>query len=306
MACYHPRRVFFPPDGGRPHFRDDMTGAPDQELWTVGYVPCRRCIGCRGGRSREWSIRLTHEAQLHRQKCFVTLTYDRDHVPRDGSVSKRDLQLFMKRVRKELGDGIRFFGVGEYGGTTMRPHYHVCLYGTAFLGDRTDAGKSHTGHRMYASRQLEDLWGMGLCTVQDLTVETASYCAQYSMKKIGARAQLLVTKADGTQVTVRLKPEFLLMSRNPGIGRGWFERFSGDVYSNLDDSKVVLPGGQVVAPPSFYDRMLRDRSQADYDRVKAARRAKALRDPWETVVPRIGVREEVERAKVGQKERSGV
>ena len=89
-------------------------------------VPCGQCIGCRLKRSRDWAIRCVHEASLYKHNCFITLTFDDLHLPANRSISKRDLQLFMKRLRKRfkgfesvMDDNgniyypIRFFGCGE-------------------------------------------------------------------------------------------------------------------------------------------------------------------------------------------------
>ena len=65
------------------------------------YAPCGQCIACRLNYGKLWSIRMMEELKKHDKACFATLTYDEEHVPEDGQLSKRELQLFWKRLRKE-------------------------------------------------------------------------------------------------------------------------------------------------------------------------------------------------------------
>jgi hypothetical protein len=100
------------------------------------YVPCGKCIACRIARTREWTVRIMHEMSCHDNAVFATLTYDDDHLPPDRSISKDELQRFIKRLRKELGDRkIRYFACGEYGETTNRPHYHAIIFGLGLTED---------------------------------------------------------------------------------------------------------------------------------------------------------------------------
>ncbi len=90
---------------------------------------CGQCMPCRMNRRRLWTGRLLLEASAHERSVWVTLTYR--EAPECG-VSPREFQLFMKRLRKEVApEKVRFFAVGEYGGRTLRPHYHAALFGTA-------------------------------------------------------------------------------------------------------------------------------------------------------------------------------
>lgn len=89
-------------------------------------VPCGKCLLCRNHRSMEWQCRALVETSTSTNiPLFVTLTYAEEPV--DG-VNKRDLQLFMKRLRKNLSEreqnlNLRYFAVAEYGSHTHRPHY---------------------------------------------------------------------------------------------------------------------------------------------------------------------------------------
>ena len=84
-------------------------------------VPCGKCAECLLERARDWSIRCLHEAKMHEHSAFVTLTYADENLPADRKLNHFDFQLFMKRLRKEYGEGIGFFMCGEYGEQTQRP-----------------------------------------------------------------------------------------------------------------------------------------------------------------------------------------
>ena len=90
-------------------------------------LPCGQCIGCRLERSRQWAMRCLHEASLHENNAFITLTYDDSNLPRGGSLDYSDFQKFMKRLRKRIGRKVSFYCGGEYGDThsisvdTFRP-----------------------------------------------------------------------------------------------------------------------------------------------------------------------------------------
>lgn len=95
-------------------------------------VPCGKCPNCVKRRVSQWSFRLMQEEKVSSSAYFLTLTYDTSRVPltKNGfmSLDKRDVQLFFKRLRKVNIEKLRYYLVGEYGGRTMRPHYHVILF----------------------------------------------------------------------------------------------------------------------------------------------------------------------------------
>ena len=96
-------------------------------------LPCGQCIGCRLERSRQWAVRCMHEASLHDENSFLTLTYSDENLPPGGSLHLPDFQNFMKRLRKSIAPKrVRFYHCGEYGDILSRPHYHALLFGYDF------------------------------------------------------------------------------------------------------------------------------------------------------------------------------
>lgn len=222
-------------------------------------LPCGQCIGCLLHRSKQWAIRCVHEAQLHDENCFLTLTYDDLNLPSDGSLHKEHFQKFMKRLRKALFPRkIRFFACGEYGSQLNRPHYHAIIFG--WYPEDKKLFSINRGSMIHVSPMLAKLWPFGFHTVGAVTFESAAYVARYVLKKhTGRDAQM---HYDG------LEPEFVLMSRKPGIARDWIEKFSGDVYPH---DYVVIRDNIKCRPPRYYDQIYDDVLLGDMDYIRNKR-----------------------------------
>lgn len=167
---------------------------------------CGQCLPCRINRRRTWTSRLLLEAQQHPFNVFLTLTYSDENFPHGGSVVPRDLQLFLKRLRRRIAPSkVRFFGVGEYGGTTFRPHYHVLLFGVACPhGVDID-------HRCQCDFAKD--WAKGHVQGGGVTKDSASYVVEYTCK--------LMSKEEREEYRLSGRhPEFARMSLRPGIGAG--------------------------------------------------------------------------------------
>lgn len=253
MACLRPLSAWRVPKGDG--YEISFTTGPAGSAITL---PCGQCIGCLLNRARQWSVRCVHEASMHRYNCFLTLTYDDYHLPPGGSLDKLNFTNFMKRLRKRYGKGIRFFQCGEYGDRLQRPHHHVCLFGFDFP-DKYAFQKSKSGHILYRSASLEELWPYGFCTIGDLTAETAGYTARYCLKKL----QHYPEDYDG------IIPEYITMSRRPGIGRKFYEKYKADLY-NYD--RCVVDSSHIYAIPKRYDEWLKVDDPAKYHFIKLARR----------------------------------
>lgn len=232
---------------------------PDSEV----KLPCGRCIGCRLEKSRQWAIRCVHEASLYDRNCFITLTFNPANLPKSGSLDKRDFQLFMKRLRKRFGAGVRYFHCGEYGEKNGRPHYHACLFNFDFPDKELWSVRGET--KLYISKVLSELWPFGFSTVGDVTFESAAYVARYVTKKItGPKAANHYERVDDKGEVFSLLPEYCTMSRRPGIGRAWIEKFMSDVYPH---DRVVLRGKE-ISPPKFYDSIFELDFPEEFEDIK--------------------------------------
>lgn len=292
MSCYRPLKAFRTPSGVvfSELARHDILGSID--------LPCGQCIGCRERRASDWALRVSHEASCWPENCFVTLTYGRDLVPYLGSLRHRDFQLFMKRLRKHFGGRrVRFYMCGEYGPSTQRPHYHACLFNVDFRHDRVPAGKSGSGMPFYDSECLAKLWTHGKVSVQDLTPETASYCARYVTDKLtGELGEEVYSRVDDDGVIQQIKPPYSAMSK--GIGAAWFEKYSRDVFPH----DYVVAAGYERPVPRYYDKLL-ERKGGDLDSVKFAREVDGRSRFEDNTSERLAVREVVHKARISSLKR---
>lgn len=269
-------------------------------------VPCGQCIGCRIDKSKEWALRCVHEASLWHDNCFITLTYNPEHYPVDGSLDYRDFQLFMKRLRKKFKGKdaqakngrvefpIRFYACGEYGELLNRPHWHACLFNFDF--DDKYLWSVNNGVCLYRSPSLEKLWSdeygepLGFCTIGDVTFESAAYVARYICKKItGEKA--IDHYADPVTGVIRT-PEFTRMSNREGIGRRWFETYYKDVYP----SDFVTYKNKKFKPPRYYDNIYDTFDPQGLEEVKKRRAERAHASPDNTP-ERLEAREECQLAR---------
>lgn len=244
MTCYHPITMYWTgkltANGKKEYTFNPTKGYKDlpQE------IPCGRCIGCRLKRSRDWSIRCMAEAKMHDQNCFVTLTYRPECLPKNGSLDVSAVQKFFKRLRKKLGDKkIRYYMCGEYGSLRSRPHYHICLFGYDFPDKKLY--KTNNGYPLYNSKMLETLWPYGYAVVGSLTYESAAYTARYILKK-------QLGKTAGIYESLGIIPEYTCMSRRPGIGATYFDKYHRDIIAN--ECKVLYKKN-LVQMPKYFEKM---------------------------------------------------
>lgn len=286
MPCFGPLTAYYAkdvnPTGRRSLVFDKRKSHSGVEL----QVPCGKCIGCRLDYNREWAIRCMHEKRLHSASAFITLTYDDRSLPRHGSLARRDVVLFMKRLRKVRPAGLRFFGCGEYGGETQRPHYHVLLFNTDFP-DMRFYKDSKSGESLYVSKELQRLWSLdgkeiGHCDIGSVTASSCSYVAGYVLKKVGP------PKDYGLR-----EPEFVCRSNRPGLGYGWYLKYRDEAYKH---DSVVMNSFE-TGIPRYYDRKFESVDSKRLAKLKRLRRAKALLQSADSSSARLRVRELVATAK---------
>lgn len=259
MACLHPMigyRSKTPNENGRYPILFTPNGAYSDMRYRI---PCGKCVGCRLEYSRQWAIRCIHEAKMHDEKCFITLTYSDDKLPEDYNLRPKDMVDFIKRLRKSLTDRkIRYFQCGEYGETTYRPHHHMILYGHEFK-DLKLLSKNR-GNPLFESAELESIWQNGFCSIGEVNFQTAAYVARYVLKK-----------SLNPDVDSDFVEPYVTMSRRPGIGMPYYEKYGKDVYNT--DSVVVR--GREMRPPKFYDTKFYESDPERMEQLKKIRRSKA-------------------------------
>lgn len=206
--------------------------------------PCGRCEPCRWNARRLWKHRIMLERLCHADSMFLTLTYDDDHLVFDWRTRRpilvrKHLQDFLKRFRSQVEPlRFRFYGVGEYGDRSERPHYHVVIFGfpTCF-SERTHrvfgTSRADWKHCCPICELVGDTWGQGDVDLGTVTSDSASYISAYVLKKM--------TRDDDPRLFGR-PPEFCSMSLKPGIGSdAMWDVASTMMHYGLDEVMVDVP-----------------------------------------------------------------
>lgn len=203
MQCYSPSSI------PRPH----GAGALDRVI-----IPCGICYACLSKKRSQWAFRIEQEFKKSRSAFFVTLTYDEDHINYTDSgttLNKRDIQLFMKKLRQSNDLPMKYFLVGEYGTNTNRPHYHAILF------------------NVINSQDITKFWENGFAHIGTVTGNSIMYTAKYCITKIN------------NSVERRQKP-FMLVSKGMGISyvdnMKKYHNENGIYYAiNSQGKKVSMP-----------------------------------------------------------------
>lgn len=257
-------------------------------------IPCGQCIGCRLERSRQWALRCVHEASLYNNNCFLTLTYNNENLPADKSLNVKHFQDFMKRLRKAYSPKkIRFFHCGEYGAKNQRPHYHAIIFNHDF--DDKILFRNSNGVQLYTSSSLDKLWPFGFSTIGSVTFESAAYVARYITKKVtGELATEHYKLVDTSTGEIHnLKPEYITMSRRPGVGREWYDKYKTDVYPK----DFTTLRGIKLKPPKFYDNILEKEHEEEYLQVKKKRIRNSKKRRADNTPERLNTKETIKKIK---------
>ena len=257
-------------------------------------LPCGGCIGCRLDRAQMWTTRCIHEAKMHTDNCFLTLTYSDENNP--VTLVKKHHKDFMKALRHKYHPKIiRFYMCGEYGSNLQRPHYHFLIFGHRF--DDLILFSEREGINTFTSETLDKIWGLGFCTVGEVTKESAGYVARYCLKKIGGKnaEQHYQTTHPATGEILTIQPEYNSMSTKPGIAKSWYEKYKSDVFPA---DMVILKDGTRVKTPRYYDLLLNDDEPETIQRIKEERtKEQDLR--WaDQTRRRLATRETVKKAQI--------
>lgn len=214
--------------------------------------PCGRCAACISRRVSNWSFRLMQEEKISLSAYFITLTYDCENVPitKNGfmDLSKRHIQLFFKRVRKQhcsygkFGVPLKYYAVGEYGGRFKRPHYHILcfnwelelLVGPKLFGNIERGIIQLDGKRPFTCSS----WPQGHITIGKVSGASVGY----TMKYVSKPWRPMHMNDDRT-------PQFPLMSK--GLGESYLTAamikwHQSDLYkrqycTTLDGKKISMP-----------------------------------------------------------------
>jgi hypothetical protein len=292
-------------------YKSGITDNGKQKLtfkWQPGFteeqeqkVPCGKCLSCKLSYAKEWALRIYHENSLCTASCFLTLTYNDDHLPSDRSVHRSEVVNFIKRLRKKISPiKIKTFYCGEYGSERGRPHYHIILLGYDFP-DKEYLRTSQSGNVLWESKILDSLWtdsktkkSKGFANIGEVTFESAGYIARYCLKKTKDKKDYVFVDGydeETGEITKmhNLNPEFIGMSQ--GIGKNWHELFKEDT-----DKDYLETNGFKHKIPRYYDKL---REKADPDSlaaIKEERERKAKENASDNTTRRRLAKNEVKKA----------
>lgn len=258
------------------------------EQYEITEIPCGKCYACRLTYSAEWATRIMLEKENYPDhECwFITLTYDDNnlnipksmtfdyndtkkwgseakYMPKEhiefrndgtwnGTLEPEELQKFIKRVRKHFPNKkIVYFGCGEYGSQTLRPHYHLIMLGTPFKpSEFYDHHVDPKFHKMHnKSRELDKLWKKGMHDMAQVEWSNCSYVARYCMKKVGESWSPIEWAKLGKI------PEFVRMSR--GIAFDYYEKNKEKIWQTDNITMKTVKGniGSTKPPKAFMRKL---------------------------------------------------
>lgn len=258
MGCFSPIRAYRSEEELTKNGKRAIKFTPNGSH-TELFLPCGQCIGCRLAKSKAWATRCMHEASMHEENSFLTLTYGND-CPEINKITlvKEDFQKFMKKLRKVLyPKKISYYYCGEYGENYSRPHFHALIFGHDFA-DKIYY-KNNKGNPLYISQELNKIWGHGYAWIGNVTFDSAAYVSRYIAKKIYGK--------DADEYYSGRVPEYTNMSLKPAIGKRWIEKYYKDVYPH--DHVIVKEKKTKV--PKYYDKFYEKQFPEQWEDVLANR-----------------------------------
>ena len=242
---------------------------PDyKEFVKMVNVPCGSCSECLKDRSRQWALRILKEAEQYEENYFITFTYNDDNLPIDRNLVQDEISRFNKKLktylnRENLRSDFRFYGVGEYGSNTARPHYHV-IYFNLHVPDLEFYKVGESGELYFTSKFLENVWSKGFVVVGTVDVGSASYVARYCDKK-----RMLSKQEKERLIEKGIVPEFSVMSRRPGIGANYLDV----IENNIKNGVYTIPIKENnYSIPLYYSKKIKELLPDDvlvrYEQVK--------------------------------------
>lgn len=228
-------------------------------------IPCGKCPKCRRRKISGWSFRIMQQHKVSDRAYFITLTYNDANLPlsKNGHMDlcKKHLQLFFKRLRKahekERGglvvksngalskrwQSIKYHAVGEYGGTSNRPHYHLLLFNCKFeliqdAWTNPITGK-HIGHVNYGDQR-------------GVSGGSVGYCMKYMEKPSRVSDKYYRYNVFGRYKKDDRQKEFALVSKGMGLSYLTPEVRAWHLAKMVDRMYINIGQGKKAAMPRYY------------------------------------------------------
>lgn len=153
-------------------------------------VPCGVCPECLKKKQSAYVVRTIEEVKKRGSCCFVTLTYNDEHLPKSDGIPtlcrehlkkwKREVRTQYYRKYEKAFPSYSFILCGEYGPKTARPHYHGLLLGLDkfHLHLMSQYWEKHFGFVVF-----ENVSTVSLDSHDDITA-VARYVAKYCIKPV--------------------------------------------------------------------------------------------------------------------------
>jgi hypothetical protein len=239
---------------------------------SVGLVPfefeCRKCLPCRLNIAREKAIRCVHEARMHDESIFLTLTYNEESLE-SPKLQYTDFQEFIRKLRYERDEKISYMVTGEYGDKNKRPHWHAIMFGFR-PEDSQYKYTSDRGDKVFTSESIRKLWGRGAIEYGDVTMDSAGYVARYAAKKL----------VHGRDQDHEYHPIHKSSSKR-AIGKSWIEKYWKHTFRN---GYVTIPGQDgIMKIPRYYVDWLKKENTKEYVRYVTEVRPKIMQKMEEKV-----------------------
>ena len=294
MPCYKPLKCRQYYSGETMKMRTDFKSKnPNSEL------PCRRCLGCKLTKAKEWAIRCMHECRYHQESTFVTLTYNNEDLPKGGDLDHSDFQRFMYKLRNHQKENnlprVRFYMCGEYGEKNKRPHYHAILFGVKFPDE--EYLRTRGKNRVYRSATLDRIWGHGRAETGCVSESSAGYVARYTLQK--QQEEDLERICPGTGEIYKVRKPYNRSSLKPGLGYKYFEEFKTDIFP---DDFVIDEKYNETPTPGYY-RVLLQRDNPEMAEDLRQRRIEKAKNNPDNSPERLAQRETCKTAQVKGLER---
>ena len=230
MACENPIRML------NPAYKDDN----DRLFWLEYYrktykyfglpdeyieVPCGKCHSCKKDRLNSWRLRLNAECHRYPDSHFITLTFDDEYLRKFGKHPNKAVRLFLDRLRKYYGKGIKHFIIGEYGERKHRFHYHGILFNCSKLN----------------ADELHKIWKYGFVYLGYVNEKTANYVCKY------------LTKDDKNPNSLVKLPRIIA---SHGIGESLVDEYKDSPIYTLYKPYITLNnGGKLKLPRYIVDKL---------------------------------------------------
>lgn len=230
----------------------------DSEEFAYHIVPCGKCINCLKKRANAWGFRLHQQLKVSTTACFITLTYGETYCKNTGillfgenppliqaddelysreTLSKKHLQNFWKRLRKQNHGNIKYFACGEYGSNYGRPHYHAIVFNLDLK-------------LMVNSKKIsQHIWQKGKVDIASCSLASIAYVVGYFNKPSIVQNPII-------------QKEFQLMSK--GLGANYLTDQIYNMHLDRAETHVNHPAGFTIPIPRYYRSQIWNKEELYY------------------------------------------